>query len=338
MKKAIALTLALAMASSMSAIALAGDEPIAPNTYAPGSVISIEAGAFADANGAAPTAELNRNNFTVSADWDKGTTMVDTVRIDNDDNEVQITLKESYTITEARALEGTISLKAKSEDKTVYTMDLTEDNGLKVNNLVVTVEGVKDIEDSEIHNAEADNTIYHNDEYSSGYVTFKSGSDLLTVVLDMAKNEKVFMHIDEEEMEEVAEKYNKDDTADLYFFNFEGTPSLKNKATLSIEADYLEDVHVYEYTDGKLREVTVEMNKDEDAYEWTSSKLTTYVVSDSKLKADGTVSGTEDNKTEGDKTETNPDTGANDIVNVAAGLAVVSLIAAGAVVLKKKDN
>ena len=124
MKKAIALTLALAMASSMSAIALAGDEPIAPNTYAPGSVISIEAGAFADANGAAPTAELNRNNFTVSADWDKGTTMVDTVRIDNDDNEVQITLKESYTITEARALEGTISLKAKSEDKTVYTMDL----------------------------------------------------------------------------------------------------------------------------------------------------------------------------------------------------------------------
>ena len=76
------------------------------------------------------------------------------------------------------------------------------------------------------------------------------------------------------------------------------------------------------------------MNKDEDAYEWTSSKLTTYVVSDSKLKADGTVSGTEDNKTEGDK----PDTGANDIVNVAAGLAVVSLIAAGAVVLKKKDN
>ena len=320
MKKAIALTLALAMASSMSAIALAGDEPIAPNTYAPGSVISIEAGAFADANGAAPTAELNRNNFTVSADWDKGTTMVDTVRIDNDDNEVQI------------------SLKAKSEDKTVYTMDLTEDNGLKVNNLVVTVEGVKDIEDSEIHNAEADNTIYHNDEYSSGYVTFKSGSDLLTVVLDMAKNEKVFMHIDEEEMEEVAEKYNKDDTADLYFFNFEGTPSLKNKATLSIEADYLEDVHVYEYTDGKLREVAVEMNKDEDAYEWTSSKLTTYVVSDSKLKADGTVSGTEDNKTEGDKTETNPDTGANDIVNVAAGLAVVSLIAAGAVVLKKKDN
>ena len=90
MKKAIALTLALSMASSMSAIVLAGDAPIAPNTYAPGSEISIVAVKFADKDGNHPTDELNRNNFTVSVDWNKGGAMVDTVKIDNNDKEVQI--------------------------------------------------------------------------------------------------------------------------------------------------------------------------------------------------------------------------------------------------------
>ena len=99
----------------------------------------------------------------------------------------------------------------------------------------------------------------------------------------------------------------------------------------------LQQIWGYEFDGEKLREVKAKLNKDEDAYEWTSSKLTTYVVSDAKLKADGTVSGSGD-KTEDDKTETNPNTGANDVVGLAAGLAVVSLVAGGAVMLKKKEN
>ncbi|MBP0962699.1 MAG: LPXTG cell wall anchor domain-containing protein, partial [Oscillospiraceae bacterium] len=122
-----------------------------------------------------------------------------------------------------------------------------------------------------------------------------------------------------------------------YFFTFEGAPSLKNEATISVEADYFEDAFVYEFDGEKLREVKAKLNEDEDAYEWTSSKLTTYVVSDTKLKADGTVSGSGES-TDDNKTETNPNTGANDVVGLAAGLAVVSLVAGGAVMLKKKEN
>ena len=337
MKKAIALTLALAMASSMSAVALAGDDPIAENTYAPGSQISVLADAFSAEDGSSPSLDLNRTNYTLSVDWNKGGTMVDTVKIDNEDKEVQINLKENYSIDEAKALEGTITLKSRKEDKTVYTLELTEDAKLMVANIVVEVEGTKHAEDAEEYSVEADNTIYRNDEDTAGYVLFKSGSEMMSVLADMAKGEKVFMHIDEEEIEEIAEKYNKDEEANLYFFRFEGTPSLKNEATLSVEADYFENAFVYEFDGEKLREVKAKLNEDEDAYEWTSSKLTTYVVSDAKLKADGTVSsGSTD--TEDDKTETNPNTGANDVVGLAAGLAVVSLVAGGAVMLKKKEN
>lgn len=338
MKKAIALTMALAMASSMSAVALAGDEPIAPNTYAPGSQISVLADAFVSKDGAKPTAELTRTNYTLSFDWEKGGAMVDTVKIDNDDKEVQINLKENYTIDQAKDLEGSITLKARSEDKTVYTLELADQTKLMVTNLVVDVEGYEDAEDAEEYNAEADNTIYKNDEDTPGYVSFTSGSDMMTVLADMAKGEKVFMHISEEEIDEIDEKYNKDGEAALYYFDFEGTPGLKNKATLSVEADYFKEAFVYEYDGTKLREVKAQLNEDEDAYEWTSSKLTTYVVSDTKLKADGAAADVEESKPESDKTETNPDTGSNDIVNVASGLAVLSLVAAGAVVLKKKNK
>ena len=103
-----------------------------------------------------------------------------------------------------------------------------------------------------------------------------------------------------------------------------------------MEADYFEKAYVYEYSGGKLRIVDAKLNADEDAYEWTAKKLSTYVVSDTKLAADGYVSAAEDGEDEKADTE-NPNTGANDIVGVAAGLAVVSLVAAGAVALKK-DN
>jgi len=338
MKKAIALTLALAMASSMSAVALAGDEPIAENTYAPGSVISILSEAFTAEDGSQPAEDLTRTNYTLSFDWDRGGAMVETVKIDNDDKEVQITLKENYTIDEAKDLEGTITLKSRDEDKTVYTLELADDTKLKVTNLVVDVEGTKDAEDAEEYTADVDNTIYQNDEDSAGYVLFQSGSEMMTVLADMAKGEKVFMHISEEEIEEIAEAYNKDGKAALYFFDFEGTPSLKNKATLSIEADYFEEGFVYEYSGGKLREVNAKRTEDGDAYEWTASKLSTYVVSDTKLKADGVVSENGETESEKNPTVENPNTGANDIVGVASGLAVVSLVACGAVALKKKED
>ena len=55
---------------------------------------------------------------------------------------------------------------------------------------------------------------------------------------------------------------------------------------------------------------------------WSTKSPKSYVISDVEL-----VAAAEDSK--------NPDTGANDVVGVAAALAVVSLVAGAAVSLKK---
>jgi len=59
-----------------------------------------------------------------------------------------------------------------------------------------------------------------------------------------------------------------------------------------------------------------------EAWEWTAIAEGTIIVTDVEIVL-------------ADETTKNPDTGANDVVGVAAALAVVSLIAAGAVSLKK---
>jgi len=337
MKKALSLMLALVMALSLGAMAWAGDSAIAPNTYAPGSEISITPEQFAQttAGDAVDLLPLKRDNYTVSVEWTRGGAMVDTVKLNDADGDVLVILKENYTITEAKDLQGTITLKAKTADKTAYECKLTGDNALKVTNQVKDVEGSRKADDSEIYTADEDNTIYVCSEDAPGYVTFKSGSDMLSALLKMNREEKVFMHIQEDTIDEVVEKYDAKEEAELYFFGFEGAPTLENDAALSLEADYFEKAYIYEYTGGKLREVNAKLSSDGGAYEWTSKKLTTYVVSDTKLAADAAAAGetADDEKTEAN--ESNPNTGSADIVGVAAALAVVSLVTAGAIAMKK---
>lgn len=113
--------------------------------------------------------------------------------------------------------------------------------------------------------------------------------------------------------------------AELSFYRFKGEPTFSASAKIEISAD--KDQFVYALKDGKLVKANLKWN--DEAYAFTGKAVTlgSYVVSDIELKNAASADEKDDTK--------NPNTGANDVVGVAVALAVVSLVAAGAVSLKK---
>lgn len=92
-----------------------------------------------------------------------------------------------------------------------------------------------------------------------------------------------------------------------------------------------ETVYVYDYAGGKLALIgTVDANKGDIAVTVKAGETLGSIYLSDKALVDGTEK--EEPKDEG---KDNVDTGANDVVSVAAALAVVSLVAAGAVACKK---
>ncbi len=340
MKKIVSIALSLSLVLSMGVAALAADAPIEGNTYAPGSTISLDATKFVQVTAGDPVAmdAIDRDNYSISTEWNIGGAMVDDVRINDTDGDVLITLQENYTIDTAKDLEGTITLRSKADHKTEYAFVSEGEAMLSVSNRVEDVEGMSDAEDADEYSADLNNTIYVCGNEYPGYVAFNSGSTMLKALLKMDRDEEVFMFIDEDQDDDVEDKYNEDGDYDFYYFAFAGSPSLQNEATLSIDADYFDEVFVYENVDGTLRAVNAELNEEDNTYEWSTKKLASYVVSAEKvtnaLAAGENVAADEEDNS--DSTEQNPDTGANDIVGVASALAVVSLIAAGAVIIKRK--
>ena len=296
-------------------------------------------------DGQADEAEFSTTNYSVSADWDTGSALVSSVKIDNDCNHLVIKLNENYTITDEKDLEGTITIKTKK--------DLYDDSGSEVekgtevevsfeatvaNNLDDGVDGADNRDDATEIDVE-DNTVYQMN--SSGWVEFcGDGNRLSSVKVRLPEDKKVFAYFNEDPVDEIEDKYYDLD-ADLNYVNFVANPTLGTNATVAIQADYSDQYYLYEYKGGKLSEVDADWNEDDGTYEFTTSQLTTYVLSDKALAADADEDEEEvtDEVVDEEVTDTsstdNPDTGANDVVGVAVALAAVSLVAAGAVSLKK---
>lgn len=139
----------------------------------------------------------------------------------------------------------------------------------------------------------------------------------------MVAGEKAFMFADETAIEALEEKFPE---ADLECYNFGGAPVFNNAAVFTQQADYADQYYIYSYKNGKLAEVEAEWNNIEGVYEWETKAPTSYVISDVELVAAAEEESFEDK---------NPDTGANDVVGIAAALTVTSLVAAAAVSLRK---
>ena len=351
MKKIIALALALIMALSMASVAYA-EEAQAPqltfkyeaeeetciveleegyaghllpgNTYALDvdgleDVAPEDGGADAQADEFKPA--YTAKNWTVDADWEVGGALVAGIAYNKDKEVWELTLNENYTIAAAKRLEGELTFSPKGVAKKaladVEDPDVVVTIKEVVSNHLVEKLGEEDVDDVLYEDA-CDNTIYICVEDEAGYVGFNSGK-LLSVLLDMESEEKVFAYNDEELIAALAEKFPE---ADIECYNFGTVRTLKNEAELTLQADYADQYYVYTYNKGVLEAQDYTWNSVDGVYEWTSKTLGSFVISDVEL-----VAAEEETK--------NPDTGANDVVGVAAALAVVSLVAGAAVSLKK---
>jgi len=305
----------------------------------------LEAGAVGMKNSEVPAIDfeslVDKNSWRISASWDVGGAMVKGVRWDkdasraafridassldlNDNGAWVLDLNENYTISTAKVLKGTVTFTSK-QDKSVthkYTLDEI------VSNRLITVNGYKKQADAEDDVIDADNnTLYQCDKDNPGYICFNDGR-LLSCTLKMVKSEKAFMYNDEDLLDAVEEKYgNAGARIDCY--NFGGTPTFQNDAQFKLQADYADQYCIYTWDGTKLNPVRYEWDSINGVYRWNTKPPGTYVISDKEL-----VAGAETAKS-ADKAAKNPDTGASDIVGIAAVLAVVSL-AAGAAVSHRK--
>ena len=128
---------------------------------------------------------------------------------------------------------------------------------------------------------------------------------------------------DEDTVDAIEAYLGEDYDAIVEWYNF-GGKGFKSEVAFSYDAEE-EDPHFFYAWDGeKFVAIDAKFNADEDVekYEFTAAAEGIIIVTDVEI-----VAAAEETK--------NPDTGANDVVGVAAALAVVSLVAAGAVSLKK---
>ena len=137
-------------------------------------------------------------------------------------------------------------------------------------------------------------------------------------------------------------------TANMDFFTLKAAPRFNKIGEMTIYADGDVFKYIYEIdADGQLSEVNATYDEDEEGFVFNTRTLGSYVVSDIELVGaaiDEEVPGESDTEVPGESDTTtddgreNPATGANDMVNVAAAMAVVSLAAAGAVAFKKSSK
>jgi hypothetical protein len=311
MKKIIALALALIMALSMGVVALA-DADIAPGEKIVLTNVDKKSDYKVSYDFTTASKEYKGVSVIESIDWEK--------QEDRTYNLV-LTLKEALTSTTEKAFKGEVVLTLKADK----SEEVFEVEGV-VGNAVVYIDGSKKAADAVALTEEemAKNVVMFAED-GAGYVTFTDGLSLtgLVKVEDGEKAQVYTDAIDEDTMDAIEAYLGEDYEAIVEYYNFAGT-GFKADVDFTYEA-YAEDPHFFYAWDGeKFVDLEGKYNDDEevDAYEFTAAAKGIIIVTDTEI-----VAGAADTK--------NPDTGANDVVGVAAALAVVSLVAAGAVSLKK---
>ena len=354
MKKVLALVLAVMM---MATVAFAYDVGSSSDfggetaeIVAPGSQIRIYAEYFANAEGTIRLSDLlkkgqfSSENFTVTTKrFDKGSNLVKSVEIDDDDECVVVKLNDNYDLKAKETInlvikEIKVTAKKKIENGTdvvskasKWTFDA--DNGFRVGHVQVEVTIEEDMEidvmDSGV-DGETDLTLpgravgytshlvkFVKDDVAYGTATLSFG-EVATATGRVYDGDVVYLEYNEDVDVDVVKKYPD---ADLSFVNFKGAPTFNSNMELEIYAD--EDQYIYELKDSKIAPCNLKWDEDSYAFTGKVRTLGAYVVSDTKLSVDATTA------------DGNPDTGANDVVGIATALAAVALVSAAAVSLKK---
>lgn len=143
--------------------------------------------------------------------------------------------------------------------------------------------------------------------------------------------------------------FNKDialkyEGQEFQFLNFPGRPDFGVKGRVTVDVSDLYDTedwggkfHLYLFQDSKLYKLTSTLDTEELTLSFNASRLGSYVITNKEITDGGIITGGSSGSNGGSQNPNpNPDTGANDVVGLAAALGVVALLSMAAVALKKK--
>ena len=358
MKKVLSMVLAVAMMTSM---AMAATYKLGVNTI---NMTTGASGDFSDDIALAPGDKLriypeqfeeNQNGDLTKNDFDseyfsittktitKGANLIASVSINDDEGCVEIKFNQDYDLSrKSTDAKKNVEIE-KLEVKSKKAVNEDEANEIKKNktflvcqNLSIAVGHVKVDpyalnEDMDLSSSDLGKLLCFDkdagvDDVSYGTMSVELG-DIAYLEGRVYDGDEVFYDYDEDADTDILKAYPD---AEMSFVNIY-TNGFPTAMDLEVYAD--EDEYVYAIKDGKL--VASGLKWDEDAYAYTGKirSSASYVISDIEL--DTTAVDTDGDGETDDNTTENPETGANDVVGVATALAVVSLVAAGAVSLKK---
>ena len=322
MKKVLALVLAVVLCMGLGVVAFADYDNNTQGTQ------DIEFTVMMD------DTDLEAADLKASLSWEEGKEYFDTVELDDGDNdgEIEVTVKfKDYYGTDDIDVDFDLSLK-KGSSKKDFTPEGAED-AVKEINITETfgwgqIRPQDDKDDDNVTVLSEQGAVVFDDE-DAKFTTFEFDNlEALSVAGKMSKQEPVNMYLDTAVTDEIKALMKKNEDVDFDVVDFKGAPEFDFTQEVTYYIDD-EDVEyfVYEIVDGKPVAVKAKLNDDKDALVWKTRTLGTYIVTDDEIKAAAAETET------GDKE--NPETGSVDFVNVAVALGAVSLVAAGAVALKK---
>ena len=349
MKKVLALVLAVMMMATVAFAAAEVEDPSTGSTtrdsgeYQPGDTIKIDAeGIIAKTSGLSGEDKYDRNpssgeslikdinstNYSItSIKYEDGKNLVESVKLNDSKDRVDIKLKQDYSNTKQKTLNMTFTLKGKKVGKGDRPDDIkirittTVNYALLENNTSIVINDTDDVDAPETFN---DYTVYKVQENGSKYGTMEftaqADSDV-EVEVRVYEDDELYLYNEADADDDILKAY-ADVDADLTFLNFKGSPTFNSTATVRFYKE--EDSYVYGMKDGKLTTVNAKWDDDEGCFILKTRTLGGYVFSDKALSVSASTAA-----------DNNPDTGANDVVGIASALAAVALVSAAAVSLRK---
>ncbi len=338
MKKVLALVLAVMMLATVAFAAVTPGNGTTAGSALPGDTITLDATMFY-LNGDGTSTQLD-NTVTFTSEYfsisrkvfESGSSLVESVAFNDDDAVIEIKLKQDYDLkapTKANLVLDELDIKCKKDtgvaDKgKTYKLNSYAEGSTWVSWVVGYAEntiGTGLSAGDEILNANFTDINKVDKDLAYGVLTFDAmDTDVNVSVRVFAK--ETYNLAQSTKVDSAILVANADADADITGLNFKAAPTFNSTATVYFYKP--EDSFIYEVKNGKLVDCNAKWSEDDGAFVLKTRTLGSYVFSDVELDA-----ASEDESVE------NPDTGANDVVGIAAALGAVALVSAAAVSLKK---